>query len=41
MPLKEVILGVKNRFGNIWLTGNLSLLGSLLHNIDEIYIDEK
>lgn len=38
MPLKEVILGVKDRFGNVQLTGSLALSQSILHNIDEIYI---
>jgi len=38
MPLKEVILGQQNHFGNVQLTSNLSLIGSLFHNIEEIYI---
>lgn len=38
MPLKEVILGVKNRFGNIHYTANLGYLQSITHNIDEIFI---
>jgi peptide/nickel transport system substrate-binding protein len=41
MPLKEVILGVQSRFGNIHLTKNLSLIGSVLHNIDEIFVIKK
>ena len=40
MPLKEVILGQQNRFGNIHLTGNLALIGSLFHNIEEIYVTQ-
>lgn len=38
LPVREVILGVQNRFGNIHLTKNLSRFESILHNIDEIYI---
>jgi len=41
MPLKEVIIGVQNKFGNIQLTGNLAYLQSILHNIDEIYLLKK
>ncbi len=41
MPLKEIILGVKNGLGNVHLTSNLSLSRSIFHNIDEIYILEK
>lgn len=38
MPLKEVVLGVQNRFGNIHLTSNLSYAGQILHNPEEIFI---
>ncbi len=38
MPLKEVILGQQNKFGNIHLTANLALIGTLFHNTEEIYI---
>ncbi len=41
MPLKEVILGIQNRFGNIQLTGNLGYLQSIIHNVDEIYVLKK
>lgn len=40
LPVREVVLGVSDRFGNIHLTGHLALVGSMLHNIDEIYIKE-
>lgn len=38
MPLKEVVFGVQNRFGNIHLTSNLSFAGQMLHNPEEIFI---
>ncbi len=38
MPLKEVVLGVQNRFGNIHLTSNLSYAGQILHNPEELFI---
>jgi peptide/nickel transport system substrate-binding protein len=41
LPLREVILGVNDRFGNIHLTPYLNLGRSLLHNIDEIYVKEE
>jgi len=41
MPLKEVIIGVQNKFGNVHLTGNLAFLQSILHNVDELYILKK
>ncbi len=40
MPLREVVLGVKNHFGNIHLTRYLGLEGAILHNMEEIYIKE-
>lgn len=38
LPVREVILGVQNRFGNVHLTKNLSRSEAILHNIEEIYI---
>lgn len=38
LPVKEVIIGIQNRFGNIHITKNLSRSESFLHNIEEIYI---
>lgn len=40
MPLREVIIGVNNKFGNIHLTRYLGLGSDLLYNIDEIYIKQ-
>ncbi|MFP4418528.1 MAG: ABC transporter substrate-binding protein [Chitinispirillaceae bacterium] len=41
MPLKEVVLGVNNRIGNIHLTKYLALGSDLLHNIEELYIKKE
>jgi peptide/nickel transport system substrate-binding protein len=38
LPVKEVILAVNNKFGNIHLTPYLSLEQLLVWNVDEIYI---
>jgi ABC-type transport system substrate-binding protein len=38
LPTDEVILGLKNKFGNIHLTSRLNSMASLIHNIEEIYI---
>lgn len=38
MPLKEVVLGVQERFGNIHLTSNLAYAGQMLHNPEELFI---
>jgi peptide/nickel transport system substrate-binding protein len=38
MPLREVILGVNNKFGNIHLSKYLGLGEEMLYNIEEIYI---
>ena len=40
MPLREVIIGVNNKFGNIHLTRYLGLGSDLLYNIEEIYIKQ-
>jgi peptide/nickel transport system substrate-binding protein len=40
LPLREVVLGVQNRFGNIHLTRYLGLGRDVFHNIDEIYIKD-
>lgn len=38
LPVREVILGVQNRFGNIHLTKAIGRGESILHNIEWIYI---
>lgn len=38
LPIDEVILGLRNGFGNIHLTPHLNSIESLIHNIEEIYI---
>jgi peptide/nickel transport system substrate-binding protein len=38
LPTDEVILGLKDKFGNIHLTSHLNSTESLLHNIEEIYV---
>ena len=38
MPLKETIMGIQNRFGNIKLNSNIAFLGTIFNNIEEIYI---
>jgi len=38
LPIDEVILGLRNGFGNIHLTSHLNSIESLIHNIEEIYI---
>lgn len=38
LPIDEVILGLRNGFGNIHLTSRLNSIESLIHNIEEIYI---
>jgi peptide/nickel transport system substrate-binding protein len=40
MPIREVVLGVSNKFGNIHLTRYLGLGSNLLYNIEEIYIKQ-
>ncbi|MGM0444212.1 MAG: ABC transporter substrate-binding protein [Fibrobacterota bacterium] len=40
LPVKELILGVSTRFGNIHLTGTLNRSETVLHNPEEIYIKE-
>ena len=38
LPIDEVILGIRNGFGNIHLTSHLNSIESLIHNIELIYI---
>jgi peptide/nickel transport system substrate-binding protein len=38
LPIDEVILGIRNIFGNIHLTSRLNSIESLIHNIELIYI---
>lgn len=40
MPLKEVVLGASNRFGNMQLTRFLALGQNIFHNVDELYVKE-
>ena len=38
LPIDEVILGIRNGFGNIHLTSHLNSIESLIHNIELIYV---
>jgi peptide/nickel transport system substrate-binding protein len=40
LPIREVVLGASNKFGNIHLTRYLGNIEDLLYNIDEIYVKQ-